>query len=277
MDTIKKIFRGNFIEKTLALMPKSPESFLGRIVPGNYLYSKGSVRSVKRNDIAMKLDISEYGQHYVYFNYTDLSLKALLELAKPGMVVYDIGCNIGWTSLNLAKKVTAEGIVYAFEPDPVNFKIAQYNVALNSQYNNIVIENIGLGAKKGEFKLFQVDDKNIGMRQIREDADSAFSLVQVEILDEYLKRVPGLIKIDTEGYEMNILKGAINVLKKYSPALFIEVDDNNLRIQKSSAGELIEFLASLNYTVFEAEHNTKVLPTDNFTNCHFDVVCQPLK
>ena len=119
------------------------------------------------------------------------------------------------------------------------------------------------------------------MHQVRNDdvAGRSFSTINVEVLDEYLinNNIPGpqLIKIDTEGYEMNVLLGSIKTIQTYKPVLFIEVDDNNLKLQNQSAALLIDFISRLNYKVINVHTGNEVSVNYNFANCHFDVLCTP--
>jgi len=281
MDTIRKMLRVPLFEKMLAYPPKKPGSLLGKILPGNYLYPLRSIRKWVKNGIRLELDLSDYLQHYLYFNYSDKSLDKLCSLAKPGMIILDIGANIGYLALRLAKKVGNEGRIYSFEPDADNYKKAVHNInELNPWCNNIYIENMGLGDKKGQYKLFIMDELNNGMHQVHDYVpDKPYSIINIEVLDEYVSEkqmpAPGLIKIDTEGYEMNILKGAVKTIVKYKPVLFIELDDNNLRGQNSSAKEIVTFLKAMGYILRGVEDDKEIALTDNFANCHFDCICYP--
>lgn len=90
---------------------------------------------------------------------------------------------------------------------------------------------------------------------------------------KYLKSID-LIKIDVEGYEYEVLKGAKKTIFEYRPVLFIEIDDNNLKQQNSSASNVISWLDDLGYSIKRAD---TLEPVDSnyekFKNCHFDVIC----
>lgn len=282
LNAIRKLFRVPFIEKILAYPPKRQESLIGRILPGNYLYPKNSIRKIEKDGISLELDLHDYVEHFIFYNYITDEDTLLYSTAKPGMVVYDIGTNIGYIALLLAKQVGNSGKVFGFEPDPVNFKKAYRNIKeLNTWCNNVQIANVGLGDKKGQFKLYAVEEGNNGMHQVRNDdvAGRSFSTINVEVLDEYLINnnipSPQLIKIDTEGYEMHVLLGSIKTIQTYKPVLFIEVDDNNLKLQNQSAALLIDFISSLNYKVINVHTGNEVSVNYNFANCHFDVLCTP--
>ena len=97
--------------------------------------------------------------------------------------------------------------------------------------------------------------------------------VLLDIFFISLSFVLNLIKIDVEGYELNVLKGASQTLKNLKPKLFIELDNSNLQRQGHSASELIKFLNQFNYTITNANNNKHVNFNDNFDNCHFDIIC----
>src|SRR6185369_17454681 len=237
----------------------------------------------KRNDIIFRVDISDYIGHYIYFGFKDPSINSLFDLVNPGDTIYDIGANIGFTLLNFAKLTGAKGYVFGFEPDPVNFSQCTQNIGLNN-FQNIEVHNFGLGKEKSQNKLYVDSENNRGGNRILTDETGTgkeFSIINVISLDEWVTdRNPfkiDLIKIDTEGYEMNILSGSQQTLARYAPILFIEVDDNNLRLQGHSAKLLIEFLITMGYQVQRSDNNNQVDLSTNFLNCHFDVVCRKVK
>jgi FkbM family methyltransferase len=281
-DSIRKLLMMPVIEKILACPPKRQQSLIGRILPGNYLYPKNAVRKIQKDGICLELDLHDYLEHFIFYNYITSEDEALFSAAKPDMIVFDIGTNIGYVALKLAKLVGSEGKVYGFEPDSVNFRKASRNIKeLNPWCKNLQIFNLGLGDQKGQFKLYSIEESNNGMHQVRkEDVPGRdFSMISIEVIDEYITKsnIPGpqLIKIDTEGYEMNVLLGSIKTIQTYRPVLFIEVDDNNLRLQNQSATVLIDFISNLNYNIINIQTGSKVSSRDNFSNCHFDVLCNP--
>ena len=83
-----------------------------------------------------------------------------------------------------------------------------------------------------------------------------------------------LVKIDVEGFEMNVLKGAELLILNDSPIFFIEINDNNLSRAGSSAKEVITFLANKQYKVSIAESNEVIDENYEFSNCHFDIIAK---
>jgi hypothetical protein len=102
--------------------------------------------------------------------------------------------------------------------------------------------------------------------------------VEVWPLDEIIETFPGtridLIKIDVEGYELHVLRGSLQTLKRCRPVLFIELDDNNLRDQGDSAQSLVKYLEELGYSITDAVNGSPVRSDQSFTNCHTDIIAR---
>jgi FkbM family methyltransferase len=258
----------------------SINSFAARLIPPNYLYDSSSMRKLSFEGINMKLDISDAVEHFTYYSFDEPALQALYRFITPGMTIIDIGANIGATTLNIAKRVGATGKVFSFEPSPCNYQKALDNIGLNN-FPNIKLINQGLGDKKSAACLYNVNLNNRGMqRLLGENSEiSSYDKTEVEIdtLDRSMQLFeippPSLIKIDVEGYELKVLKGSWETLKKNKPALFIELDDNNLKEQGSEAKELIEFLLQLQYNIIVATNGKIVNEATDYSNCHFDILC----
>jgi len=73
---------------------------------------------------------------------------------------------------------------------------------------------------------------------------------------------------------MNVLKGGEQTIKTYRPKMFIELDDNNLKVQGGSAAELIALLESWGYAITHSETKSKVTSQCNFKDCHYDIICE---
>ena len=172
------------------------------------------------------------------------------------------------------------GKVHSFEPDHVNFNRFLNNIKINI-HKNIIPVNKGLGNESGHFTLSVIDENNRGMNRIIGSNESLnTSTIEVVTLDTYVKenRIPHIdaIKIDVEGFEMNVINGAKDLLKRFRPLLFIELDEKNLNDQNSSPKELIKHLINLNYNVVNANNNDAITLNSNFTNCHFDIICKQI-
>jgi FkbM family methyltransferase len=235
---------------------------------------------VKRDGISFHLDISDYVDHFLFFGFCDNSRNKLYSFVKSGMIIFDIGANMGDTALHFAKLIGEKGAVLAFEPDEKNYKRATRNISAN-EMTNISLHNIGLGHLNGTLKLYRVNSENLGMNRIlNTPSDLPYKIIEVQKLDDYISKNKiskiDLIKIDVEGFEMNVLKGASGLLKTIRPLLFIEIDEENLKEQNSSTSSLIDYLNELGYLVYHSETNRLLTIKDNFSNCHFDIYALPV-
>lgn len=283
-DLFRSLFQNKLFERILIKFVSNREYGLAitKIVPNHYQYAKNTYRYAKRNKINYKLDLSDIIDWFIYFDFKETSKNNLFQLANKGDTVIDIGGNIGEISMNFASIVGDSGNVHSFEPHPINLKRFKNNLSLND-FNNIILNEQALGNEKGIFQLLIIDENNYGRNRItttveEKKENKLVEDVQVILLDDYVKKCKvekvDLIKIDVEGFEMNVLKGAKNILGIYHPVLFIEVDDNNLRLQNSSSEELVEFLMAYDYILFFA-HNNKAIPKNyNYSNCHFDLLAK---
>ncbi len=266
-----------FEDALVALTSKSRSPLLRKFVPPNYLYKRESFRTITRENIKYKLDISNVVDHYLYFGLEDPVYTSVLETIQNANTILDIGANIGTTSLYFAS-LNANAKIISFEPHPDTFKRAEENIKLNS-FRNIELLNIGLGEQKAELKLYEVNENNPGMNRIlAEETNLPYKIIQVDLLDKIMeeKNTPPVdfIKIDVEGFEYSVLKGGANTLKN-KPVLFIELDDNNLRENNSTAEELIKMLYAIGYTRFyRADTSEAVSSATNFSHCHFDLIAK---
>lgn len=130
----------------------------------------------------------------------------------PGDIVLDIGANVGYYTLLFAKTVGPYGLVYAFEPDPTNFKLLKKNIEVNG-YNNIKAFPFAVSNSTRKGFLY-LNDYNAGDHRIF-DSKNNRKTVPIEIIslrDRFPNLRPNFIKIDTQGAEVEILKGIKNII-----------------------------------------------------------------
>ncbi|MEO6289234.1 MAG: FkbM family methyltransferase [Ginsengibacter sp.] len=280
----RRFFIISGIDKILPVFTRHSgmNTFAAKLIPPNYLYSPNSVRKVALDGINFKLDVSDTVGHSNYFAVNEPAQLLLYNFVQPGMVVIDIGANIGATTLNLANKVGVGGKVFSFEPSPYNYQLALENISLNN-FSNIKLINQGLGNEKATAFLYNVNTHNRGMQRLLkhtgENAIYEKTKVEIDTLDNSMKFFsipsPSFIKIDVEGYEYNVLVGGKETLSKHQPFLFIELDDNNLGEQGRTAKELVQLITGFQYKIINAATGRDVDETTDFRNCHFDILCTP--
>jgi FkbM family methyltransferase len=249
-----------------------------RMMPPNYLFPNPTFRKVERSGIKMDLNIHDYMDHAIYFDYRDASWSSLFTTATGSKVILDIGANNGFTALQLSRLAGVRQVI-AFEPDSRNFEKAKKNLDLNLNPESIRLLNLGLGSSEAELFLRLGIEGNLGTMRVSSESpvDSNSPKIRVKRLDDVLTEegVPRVdfIKIDVEGYELEVLKGGIKTLETSKPRLFIEIDDANLREQASSATELIQFLKNKGYECTNTVSGEVIHDGYDFAGKHFDAIC----
>lgn len=185
-------------------------------------------------------------------------LHLMARLLDEGDVFFDVGANIGFVSLAASRMVGATGIVFAFEPHPKTFSRLQENIALNAA-ENVRALNLALGATAMEREVYEYPDQNIGRTSlILSNGGVSSGKAKVDTLDNTISAagIPPakLMKIDVEGFELSVLKGATQFLQgSGSPILIIEVDEDMPRENATDGMAMIhEFLLEQNeYELFK--------------------------
>lgn len=164
-----------------------------------------------------------------YVDSTDLivrndarQVKFFLGRVKPGDFVLDVGGNVGQYAVLFSSLVAPSGKVITFEPDARHRDTLRRNLQLNSVARRVVVEDIALSDAGGTHTFFSRNDAmsslvRSGLGTNADAADVEEQVVETARLDDYLKArglpSPDWVKIDTEGAEINILRGATEVLK----------------------------------------------------------------
>jgi FkbM family methyltransferase len=159
-------------------------------------------------------------------------------------VALDIGANIGTHTIYLSDYF---GKVHAFEPQTSVYKLLDSNIKLN-KCTNIHAHNFGLGSSNTFAHMEKYDltkPNNQGAIGIDKTGLSGGEKIQVRVLDELGITNIGFIKIDVEGYELDVLKGGINTIKRSKPVIIIELNHKT----KDTRDEIVKILKSLDYTL----------------------------
>ncbi|MEP7300927.1 MAG: FkbM family methyltransferase [Caldimonas sp.] len=162
--------------------------------------------------------------------------------------ILDIGANIGCTALlfaDIAKQVVA------FEPSPTTFAFLQRNVR-TSGHRNLQLKNFGLGEHAGEFTLtYAPSNRSGGFVSDQTKASQGHTVERIEIreTDEAIESLGGgkidFIKIDVEGFEGHVLRGASRTLEAHRPTVCLELNHWCLNaFQRTSVPDFFDQLRS---------------------------------
>jgi len=209
---------------------------------------------INRNDTGVGWQLSEYG------TYDPNELEAIKELFKvlrsntESLVALDIGANIGIHSVVLSEQVGPRGFVYAFEPQRIIFNMLAGNIALNSISNvlchhkavtdfpgliKIPAFDYGKPMSFGSIELGGIQKEDIGQIPMLGKSE----LVAGICIDSMDLNQLNFIKIDVEGMEIKVLKGAQKSINKFRPFMLVEY-------LKSDQDELTSWLKQNNFIIY---------------------------
>jgi FkbM family methyltransferase len=147
-------------------------------------------------------------------------------------VVFDIGANVGWFTVLMGQQIKA-GMCHAFEPTPDFFERLSFNCRLNELAHNVVLNRLALGDRPGSVELYTFANLGGGHTSTSKlgRTDFSVSTAPMSTLDLYLRQKNvqriDLIKMDVEGAELSVLKGAETVFRLSPPPMWI-IEMNNV-------------------------------------------------
>lgn len=193
----------------------------------------------------------------LYGEFSEAEVSYLLEQVEEDSIVVDVGANIGALTVPIAQKCH-RGRVVAIEAQLVNFHFLCANVVTNSLLHVIPI-HAAAGTECKPITVPFLDPRkphNFGGLNIQVDAPGMpVSMITVDSLG--LNRCD-LIKIDVEGMEPDVLKGAAETIKKFRPMLYVEAD------REESYTETMELITSMHYDI--VDHKPQLFNFPNFAN-----------
>ena len=187
--------------------------------------------------------------------YEPALMEAIEHFVRSNLTMYDVGANIGYVSLVLAKAAGPSGQVVAFEPLPANLVRLRANMALNPEGGRVQVVGAAVGARAAEAAFMVHKSGGMGKLQAARGRQAEYEgsiPVEVIVLDEWTKdhgkAAPGLIKIDVEGGEAAVLEGLTGMLRSHRPTILIELHGP----EATSAVQAI--LASADYALHAARN-----------------------
>jgi FkbM family methyltransferase len=197
---------------------------------------------------------------------------ALLAVARPGMTVLDVGANVGYFATLLAQVLGPTGHVFALEPEPENHRLLTANAlllrGLFPQAAPITAFRLALPERSGTSRL-HLFEQNFGLHSLVESGGATGSLdVETAALDDLCLPAAGrpariarridLIKADTQGSELPLLRGAERTVTRDLPLLCLEFEPCLGGAERCL--ELVRWLAGHGYGAFRLFHATACEP-----------------
>lgn len=251
--------------KGIKLLLSKPQTFVGRLreimviwVARSRLRALGKKRSstiwVAYGDIEFPYhsdndDEQELLYHAFFEEWFKATELLFAPYVKSGDTVIDVGANMGFTTLALSKLVGAGGKVHSFEPGGSMHARLQELVEHN-HLTQVVLHPVGCGERSEELILsIPASSGNASLRlsskivnEVRSN-ETVFIKPLDEVLGDQLNQLH-FIKIDTEGFELDVLRGAVRTIERLLPVICIELSSEYL---ESSAAS-IEWLIARGYS-----------------------------
>jgi|ERR1700691_3814969 FkbM family methyltransferase len=192
--------------------------------------------------------------------------KAIRQYVTPSDAVYDIGANLGYVSLSLAKRVGPQGSVIAFEPVPLNIAAFRNNIAVNG-ITNVRLLEYAASDRAGESIIRLAENSSTASLVWHRDNSSATELsVRTVSIDDLVDAGdvphPKFAKIDVEGAEGPVLKGMQRTIAAVRPVLFVECSEAG----RQTAWPL---LVGLNYRCQSAITRKEIKTLDEYRHSDF--------
>lgn len=238
---------------------------------GRAVLGRGDREIVSRDGITYELDLFQGIDFAIYLAniYERQTRQALSRLVAPSSLVLDIGANIGAHTMHLARLVGSGGRVIAFEPTDFAFRKLCRNLELNPELASRVTpchcfltegdEEQVPTAIYSSWPLARdagLHAKHLG-REMRTEAAQARNLDNA--LDELADRRVALVKLDVDGFECDVLRGATKLLRDARPIFVMELAPHVLEEHGTSLEELLSFFVPNGYAFYD-ERTSKPLP-----------------
>ena len=211
-------------------------------------------------DLGVKIYCTKYDERTLpieilnFERFEGKDSKMIFNLVQDGFTVFDIGANIGWYSLALAK-LRDDLNIFSFEPIPKTFKILQKNIKLN-KFKNIKQFNHGFYSKNTELQFYYNKDdsgnaSSINLRERKDAERIKCNMITLDHVIDYnkIKKID-FIKCDVEGGELFVFEGGKKSISKLKPIVFTEMLRNWSSKFNYHPNRIIELFAKHGYSCF---------------------------
>jgi FkbM family methyltransferase len=198
---------------------------------------------------------------FIYKEYEPVLVDLVLKYLDNDRDVIDIGANLGFYTVLFAQKLNKTKVL-AIEPELNSLQRLYKNIQLNNVTDKTIVFAGAVSDYngRGEIKTLNGREEYSTMGHWKHPSikNEKFDVYETEVttVDNLVSKYslePGFIKIDVEGLEYSVLRGAKTTLENKRPIILCELSDYLLKQNNSSSIEVIKFLEFLNYTVVNAE------------------------
>lgn len=190
-------------------------------------------------------------------DFDNNALPAYEHLFKGGTLL-NVGANIGCYAFPFIDK--AEKII-CFEPNPEAFFCLKYNIG---KYKNVELFNLALSNKEMNCDVI-CENNNIGMAYINENPKGSSTAITIDSLN--LKQLSFII-MDCEGFELDVLIGGANTIKRFTPTMVIEINEHTLKRKGIKPKDIFKWLDVFGYSY------KNIYEGQDLTGDQFDIICE---
>lgn len=213
--------------------------------------------SVRRGGLRFDLDPREEVQRQIFFGaFETREVRAVLACVPEGGTVVDVGANVGYYTLVMARRVGPLGRVHAFEPDPDLARHLERHLELNGLGDRVEVHRSALAARSGTARFLRADDANRGGGTLFHYSDLGGESIEVEVdtldaaADRSALQSVDLLKLDVEGGEVDVLAGAAGLLDRRAIRhILVELNGWRLEDRGLLAEDLLGPLLDRGYTL----------------------------
>lgn len=162
---------------------------------------------------------------FIIGNYEQEKTNIVVKNTAPGDIVFDVGAHVGYYSLMMAKLAGEDGRVYSFEPRPLNNEFLRKHISAN-KVKNVEVVDKAISDIVGTLKFNS--NTGTGTGQLSETGNIEVNSTSIDTLISEGKPMPNLIKIDVEGGEVGVLKGAVQTIEKAKPKIILATHGEEL-------------------------------------------------
>ena len=207
----------------------------------------------------MKLDLSDEGisrELYLTGVHEPHSTRQFREELKPGMVLLEIGANIGYYALVALQHLGPKGSIVALEPSPVNLRALSENLRLNRVDGRVKVYPYAAGREPGRLPFYVIPRGNQSTFIMSDEHNKPTSVTNVDVMtiDELLKEENAKVdcfRMDVEGFEVEVVEGMVETLTGVNGPVgaFIEMHPSVLKKSGSSGCSFVARMEELGYRI----------------------------
>ncbi len=241
----------------------------------------------QRNGVLLELDLARFIDFEIFYGarFEQALVSAIKPIVKSGMSIVDVGANSGYYTMLFAHLVGDTGYVWAFEPTDWGARAIERQIGLNN-FKNIRLVRAALTSDTKLTEGIIEFDPYYPLFSDRYQHKAGSEIVPYTSIDATLANssvAVDLIKIDVDGRELNILKGAIETIQKSQPILVLEVGVYTYRNAGNSVDELVTWVHEQGYQILYEKDLSLLKTVGDVVSCIPDpeqntinVICTPI-